>query len=86
MSRTATLVKPSASPSTAPETARAAIVPPTAAGKAKPLAQTSASTPVSPKVVTHEMIAFRAFEISRTTTGGSELENWLRAEREFGFE
>jgi hypothetical protein len=34
------------------------------------------------KVVTHDMIAFRAYEISRSGTGGSEFDNWIRAERE----
>lgn len=32
--------------------------------------------------VTHEMIAKRAFEISQSGQGGTEMENWLRAERE----
>lgn len=32
--------------------------------------------------VTHEQIAKRAYEISISGSGGSELENWLRAERE----
>ena len=34
------------------------------------------------KVVTHDMIATRAYEISRSGNGGSEFDNWLRAERE----
>jgi hypothetical protein len=32
--------------------------------------------------ITHEQIAKRAYEISISGSGGSELENWLRAERE----
>ncbi|MGD0461103.1 MAG: DUF2934 domain-containing protein [Tepidisphaeraceae bacterium] len=32
--------------------------------------------------VTHEMIAKRAYEIYRSGRGGSQVENWLRAERE----
>ena len=32
--------------------------------------------------ITHEMIARRAYEISQSGHGGSELDNWLRAERE----
>jgi hypothetical protein len=32
--------------------------------------------------LTHEMVARRAFEIYCSGTGGSELDNWLRAERE----
>lgn len=34
------------------------------------------------KTVTQEMIAKRAYEISLSGSGGSELDNWLRAERE----
>jgi len=34
------------------------------------------------KEITHEQIAKRAYEISRSGTGGSEIDNWLRAERE----
>ncbi len=36
----------------------------------------------APKVFTHEQIAKRAFEISLSGTGGSESDNWFRAERE----
>jgi hypothetical protein len=37
----------------------------------------------SPKVViTHEMIAKRAYEISQSSQCGSEHDNWIRAERE----
>jgi len=32
--------------------------------------------------VSHDAIAKRAYEISISGSGGSELENWLRAERE----
>ena len=32
--------------------------------------------------VTHQMIAHRAHEIARSGHGGSDLDNWLRAERE----
>jgi hypothetical protein len=65
---------------------------------AKPLpkaapGKVASSTPVRnsaiPKVaapakreITRDMIAVRAFEISTGGTGGSELDNWLRAERE----
>lgn len=34
------------------------------------------------KEITREMIAVRAFEISVGGTGGSEVDNWVRAERE----
>jgi hypothetical protein len=32
--------------------------------------------------VTHEMIARRAYEIARSGASGSQLDHWLRAERE----
>lgn len=32
--------------------------------------------------VTHQMIALRAYEIHLSGTGGSEFDNWVRAERE----
>jgi cell division protein FtsN len=35
-----------------------------------------------PVVITYEMIAKRAFEIHCGGTGGSEQDNWYRAERE----
>jgi hypothetical protein len=41
------------------------------------------SAPAAPKtVITREMIAKRAFEIWADGSGGSETENWARAERE----
>ena len=33
-------------------------------------------------VITHDLIAKRAYEISQGGTGGSETDNWHRAERE----
>jgi hypothetical protein len=36
----------------------------------------------TPAVVTFEGIAKRAYEISISGQGGSEMDNWLRAERE----
>jgi len=38
--------------------------------------------PAARKDVTFEMIAQRAYEIWQSGDGGSECENWLRAERE----
>lgn len=58
---------------------------------AKPVASTPVRHTAIPKAVpaavakpaiTHEMIATRAFEISCGPTCGSEMDNWLRAERE----
>jgi len=37
---------------------------------------------VARKEITHEMIAKRAYEIWASGTGGSEHDNWVRAERE----
>jgi hypothetical protein len=34
------------------------------------------------KEITHELISERAYFISMSGQGGSEMENWLRAERE----
>lgn len=36
----------------------------------------------SARTITYEMIAKRAYEISRSAQCGSEVDNWLRAERE----
>ena len=36
----------------------------------------------APKVVTYDQIAKRAYEIYRSGAGGSETDNWHRAERE----
>ena len=47
-----------------------------------PLPRTAVPQSSGRREVTHEMIAKRAYEISISGSGGSELENWLRAERE----
>jgi hypothetical protein len=41
-----------------------------------------AASPKVKKEITHELISRRAYEISMSGTGGSEFENWIRAERE----
>ena len=38
--------------------------------------------PAAKREITHEMIAKRAFEIHISGKGGSQVDNWLRAERE----
>ena len=48
----------------------------------KAIAKAAAAAAAPEKVVTHEMIAVRAFEISCGANCGSEYDNWLRAERE----
>ena len=54
--------------------------------KAIPTATVSRNTPVPRPVakreITHEMIAKRAYEIYASGKGGSQLDNWFRAERE----
>jgi hypothetical protein len=54
----------------------------------KPVTTAVRNTPI-PKIgtpiqreVTHEMIARRAFEIHLSSSGGDQMHNWLRAERE----
>jgi hypothetical protein len=55
--------------------------------KAAPASTVSRNSPVPrpnpvKREITHEMIAKRAFEIHISGKGGSQVENWLRAERE----
>jgi hypothetical protein len=45
-------------------------------------ASTARSAAARPNVVTQEMIARRAYEISISGNGSSQDENWYRAERE----
>jgi hypothetical protein len=42
----------------------------------------AASVAAGKPAISHELIARRAFEISCGPTCGSEMDNWLRAERE----
>ena len=49
---------------------------------AKPAAAPAVAQVAAKKVVSHDMIATRAYEISRSGNGGSEFDNWIRAERE----
>lgn len=55
---------------------------------AKPVASTPVRNTAIPRpagakpVVTHEMIARRAYEIAMSGFGGSEFDNWIRAETE----
>lgn len=45
-------------------------------------APAAAAGPTAGKAVSHELIARRAYEIWASGHGASDLENWLRAERE----
>ena len=55
---------------------------------AKPIPATTISRntpvprPVAKREITYEMIAKRAYEIYASGKGGSQLDNWFRAERE----
>ena len=56
---------------------------------AKPIAaattisrNTPVPRPVAKREITYEMIAKRAYEIYASGKGGSQLDNWFRAERE----
>jgi len=42
----------------------------------------SSATTTSTRTITHEMIAKRAYEIYASGKGGSQHDNWVRAERE----
>lgn len=59
-----------------------------APAKARPVASTAvrkSSVPPRtqmPRQITHEQIAVRAYEIHISGCGGSEFDNWCRAERE----
>ena len=56
------------------------------APKSVPAATVSRNTPVprpaAKREITHEMVAKRAYEIHISGKGGSQLDNWFRAERE----
>ena len=47
-----------------------------------PTASTSSGSSTSKKQISHEQIARRAYEIWQSGKGGSEFDNWVRAERE----
>jgi len=47
-----------------------------------PIPKVAAVAAPAPKQVTREQIAKRAYEIFASGTGGSESDNWFRAERE----
>jgi len=52
------------------------------ATKVRNTALPKAAKKAGPIVLTRELVAKRAFEIHAGGTGGSELDNWYRAERE----
>ena len=54
----------------------------TAIPQARPSVRPSVQSQNQGKQVTREQIAKRAYEIWKSGKGGSEQENWIRAERE----
>lgn len=77
MAKKANTLKKTTKPAIAPEAGIAASTPVRNTAIPKVVA-----APVAKKEITHAMIAQRAFEISCGPNCGSEVENWLRAERE----
>ena len=68
-----------------PNFGKSASKPPVAAPAVKTTAVRNSPLPKpepAKRLVTREAIAKRAYEISRSGTGGTEEQNWLRAERE----
>ena len=65
-----------------PPVVSAAAITEKVAAPAKIAAKPVLTPPMTAKVVTHEQIAKRAFEISRSSHCGSEHDNWVLAERE----
>lgn len=59
-----------------------AVVASTTPVRSTPIPKVAAAAPVARREVTHDMIARRAYEIWASGQGGSEFENWVRAERE----
>jgi hypothetical protein len=59
---------------------------PSTPAKPIPAATVSRNTPVPrpaiKREITHELVAKRAYEIHISGKGGSQLDNWFRAERE----
>jgi hypothetical protein len=51
-------------------------------GISGPARNTPVPRPQGSRQITQEMIAKRAYEIYLSGKGGSQMENWLRAERE----
>jgi hypothetical protein len=66
-------------PTTAPQQSRPATP---QSGKPAPAAAAAAAARPAAKAVTQELIARRAYEIWASGQGGTEMENWIRAERE----
>jgi hypothetical protein len=55
---------------------------PKVSAPAKVAAAAAAASAPAPRMVTYEQIAVRAYEIWSSGQGGSDFDNWVRAERE----
>ena len=78
--RNSPIPKTATKPVVAAPVAKAPISKPPSAPVAK--AAPAAAKSNAPKTVTHDAIAKRAYEIHLSGSGGSETDNWHRAERE----
>ena len=72
----------SSAPKMTPAPAAAPVKSTPVRNSAIPRPSNPATPAAKPREVTHEMIARRAYEISISGSGGSEFDNWIRAERE----
>jgi hypothetical protein len=75
MARKATTVKTPAAPAIAKAVSSTPV-------RNSPIPKVAAKPAATPKVVTNEMIAVRAYEISQSPRCGSDVDNWCQAERE----
>ena len=83
MARKATTATPKATPAKITKTPATVPVIPSVSTPVRNSPIPKATTPApAKKEVTYDMIAKRAYEIYLSGTGGSEQDNWFRAERE----
>ena len=80
------MAKSNTTPTVVPSKAAAAKPAPAAPATSTPVRNSAIpprpATPGQRKAPTHEQIARRAYEISQSGRGGTQDENWFRAERE----
>jgi hypothetical protein len=76
------LKRNTAIPKAAPRRAMTATPPSSPRAATTPVAAQRQTLPRVGGEITHDMIARRAYEIHLSGTGGSEFDNWCRAERE----
>jgi hypothetical protein len=73
---------PISKPAAAAAAAKAAPVVSSTPVRNSPIPKVATPAPAGKKPITHADIAKRAYEIWLSGKGGSETDNWLRAERE----